>query len=350
MQLDDLLKQPTEWLKGTGPNAEIVLSSRIRLARNLAKYPFSHRAKKTSQEEVMKTVQEGLTQCASLDSQLTFFRIGELDELDRQFLLERHLISRELMSQPEFKAVAIRPDEVVSIMVNEEDHLRVQVMQSGFNLQEAWKLIDAIDDEMSAVLEFAYLPEWGYCTACPTNTGTGLRASVMLHLPALVITKQVNKVLQAIAKLSLTARGFYGEGTEASGNLFQISNQVTLGQAEDELIDNIERILKQIIEHEQTARDTLYNQDQMRLADRIGRAYGTLKSAHIISSNETLDLLSAVRLGVDMGLITNIDRQAINELFLMIQPAHLQKLEQRKLTVAERDAKRAALIRKHLGG
>ena len=240
-------------------------------------------------------------------------------------------------------------DEVVSIMINEEDHLRMQVMKSGFDLKQAWEIINEIDGELGNMLDFAYSVDFGYLTACPTNTGTGMRASVMLHLPSLVMTKQIGKVLQAITKLSLTARGLYGEGTEASGNFFQISNQVSLGHREEDIIDNIERIIKQIVDHEQGARDTLFSQNREALEDRIWRAYGTLKSAHIITSNETVDLLSLVRVGVDLGIIKQLDRTLINELFVITQPAHLQKLEKKKLSPNQRDVKRAEIIREKLG-
>ncbi len=349
MELSELLNQTSEWLKGTGPHSEIVISSRIRLARNLDQWPFAPKATRQTQAEVLKAVKEALAESTALHDP-SFLRVGDLDEVDKQFLVERHLMSRELAVAPDPKGLAISADEIVSLMINEEDHLRLQVMRAGFNLRECWRLADRIDDELAARLPYAYSPEWGFLTACPTNTGTGIRASVMVHLPALVMTKQINRVLQAIAKLSLTARGLYGEGTEASGNFFQISNQVTLGHTEDELIDNIERILKQVLEHERTARESLHTQDAVRLEDRIYRAFGTLKSAHIVSSGETLDLLSSVRLGVDLGLVKDLDRRIVNELFISTQPAHLQKLEGKKLGAAERDVKRAALIRRKLGG
>ena len=349
MRLDDLLAHKAEWLKGIGPNSEIIISSRIRLARNLAHQPFSHRAKKPGQDEVLQTMTEALAQCHPLKGAL-FLKLEALDEVDKQFLIERHLMSRDHALGANHKGLAVGEGEVISIMINEEDHLRMQALQSGFNLRQAWQILDALDDELGTKVEYAYSTEWGYLTACPTNTGTGLRASVMAHLPALVMTKQINKVLQAIAKLGLTARGFYGEGTEAIGNFFQISNQVALGHAEEELIENLERIIKQVIEHEQNARDAMSRQDRMRLSDRIGRAFGTLQSAYIISSNETVDLLSSVRLGVDMGIVKDLDRAAVNELFILIQPAHLQKLEGKKLSSAERDVKRATLIRSKLIG
>ena len=215
-------------------------------------------------------------------------------------------------------------------------------------------LMDALDDELSELLPFAYSTDWGYLTCCLTNTGTGMRASVMVHLPALVITKQINKVLHAITKLGLTARGLYGEGTEASGNFFQISNQVALGRAEEELVENIERIIQQVIGNEESARESLKTHNRLQLEDRIWRAYGILKYAQTISSNETLDLLSALRLGVDLGIMSvnggpPLDRAAVNELLIFSQPAHLQKLEGAKLSAQERDTKRAALIRTRLG-
>ena len=357
-ELDELLKQPSEWLRGGGPISDIVISSRIRLARNLEKFPFATRATKASEADVLAVVKEGLTQTEAFKQPL-IFEMGELDEVDRQFLVERHLVSREHIAQPDHKAVAVGAGEVISIMINEEDHLRIQVMQSGFNLNDAWSIIDGIDDELSAVLPFAYSSEWGYLTCCPTNTGTGMRASVMVHLPSLVITKQINKVLHTITKLGLTARGLYGEGTEASGNFFQISNQVALGRREAELIENLERILKQVIDHEQTARASLMTNNRTQLEDRIWRAFGILQHSRTMSSTEALDLLSAVRLGVDLNIMSasggsapggnGMGRQAVNELFLFSQPAHLQKLEGKALGARERDAKRAELIRAKLG-
>jgi protein arginine kinase len=357
-ELDSLLTKTSEWLRGSGPVSDIVMSSRIRLARNLEKFPFATRASRASQGEVLRQVKEGLPRTPSL-KQAIMAEMSELTEVDRQFLVERHLVSRDHIVHPDHKAVAVGEGEVISIMVNEEDHLRIQVMQSGLNLKDAWDVIDTLDDELAAVLPYAYSSDWGYLTCCPTNTGTGMRASVMLHLPSLVITKQINKVLHTITKLGLTARGLYGEGTEASGNFFQISNQVALGRSETELIENIERILKQVIDHEQTARESLLANNKVQLEDRIWRAFGILKHAQTMSSNEALDLLSAVRLGVDLGMMaanggaapkSRLDRTVVNELFIFSQPAHLQKLEGKTLGSKERDVTRASLIRKRLGG
>ena len=348
MTLDDLLNNTGEWIRCTGPVCDIVMSSRVRLARNLADYPFSHWASKKEQETVLETSKQSALSIKKLKDSL-FLEIGKLDPIDKQFLVERHLMSKEHMVDSENKGLCVGQDEVISIMINEEDHLRMQVMKSGFNLKEAWQILDDIDTELGNSLDFAYSVDFGYLTACPTNTGTGMRASVMLHLPSLVMTKQIGKVLQAITKLSLTARGLYGEGTEASGNFFQISNQVSLGHKEEDIIDNIDRIIKQIVDHEQSARETLLAQNKEALEDRIWRAYGTLKSAHIITSTETIDLLSLARLGVDLGVIKQADRTLINELFVITQPAHLQKLEKKKLSPNQRDVKRAEIIREKLG-
>lgn len=348
MNLDDLLNNQGEWLRCTGPNSDIVMSSRIRLARNLAKYPFSHWASKKEQQEILQASKQAIAASKKIKNSLCL-DIGKLEAIDKQFLVERHLMSKEHTIDAEHKGLCVVDGEIVSIMINEEDHLRIQVMKSGFDLRNAWYIINDIDNGLGNLLHYAYSVDFGYLTACPTNTGTGMRASVMVHLPALVITKQIGKVLQAITKLSLTARGLYGEGTEASGNFFQISNQVSLGHKEEDIIDNIERIIKQIIDHEHSAREALYSQNRSALQDRIWRAYGTLKSAHIITSSETIDLLSLVRLGVDLKLIKELDQALINELFIIMQPAHLQKLERKKLDPNERDVKRAQIIREKIG-
>jgi len=349
MRLNDFLKQTSEWLKGTGPNSDIVISSRIRLARNLENSAFPNRANRKQSEENLIKIKNSISRVNFLKKSL-FIKLGDLDNIDKLFLVERHLMSREHALRPNNKAVVITEEEMVSIMINEEDHLRIQVMQSGFDLFGAWGIIESIDNELSKKLRFAYLPDWGYLTACPTNTGTGMRGSVMLHLPALVMTKQINKILTAIAKLSFTTRGLYGEGTQASGNFFQVSNQVSLGHSENEILENIRGLIKQVIEQEEQARKTLHQQHRQLLEDRIHRAIGTLRNAYIITSQETIELLSMVRLGIDIGIIRNIDRKLINELFIIIQPAHLQKIDEKRLTPQERDTKRAKLIREKLGG
>lgn len=347
MKLDDFLKHDCEWLKATGPNSDIVMSSRTRLARNLEKLSFSQWADKKEQETIMSAVLDAAKSVSYLKDAL-FLRLKDLSEVDRLFLVERHLMSPEHTKDVEFKALIVDPKEIISIMVNEEDHLRIQILNSGLNLMECWRIIDALDTELSKKLSFAYSTKWGYLTACPTNTGTGLRGSIMLHLPSLVFTGQIGKILQATAKLGLNIRGLYGEGTEASGNLFQVSNQLSLGRTEEDIIDNIERIINQIIAREEATRRNIVAKNKEALIDRVWRAYGTLKSAHIITSNETIALLSAVRLGVDLGVVKNMDRRTINELLILTQPAHLQKLEGKVLTANERDTQRADLIKSRL--
>jgi len=347
MQLNDLLNHTSEWLKGSGPNSDIVISSRIRLARNLDKERFPHWADKLQGEKNLNTIKEGLSKVDYL-KRTTFFNLVDIDSVDKQFLVERHLMSLEQAQKSDSKALVVDNEEIVSIMINEEDHIRTQVMQSGFNLFEAWNIINAIDDGLARELNFAFHPNWGYLTACPTNVGTGMRGSVMLHLPALVMTQSIDRVMAAIAKLSFTTRGLYGEGTQASGNFFQISNQISLGPSENEIIESINGLIRQIIEQEKQARESLLTKNGTLLEDRINRSLGILKSARIISSQETIEMLSMVRLGCDTGMIKDIDRRAINELFITTQPAHLQKIENKKISSQERDLRRAQLIREKL--
>lgn len=348
MQLNDLLNHTSEWLKGSGPNSDIVISSRIRLARNLMKYPFPHWATKKQSEDASAEIGTVASKLEELKN-TTSFRLSELDTVDKQFLVERHLMSIEHAQKSDSKAVIIDSDEIISIMVNEEDHLRIQVMQSGFNIFEAWNIINKLDDALAKELEYSFFSDWGYLTACPTNVGTGMRASVMLHLPALVMTRQINRVLAAISKLSFTTRGLFGEGTQATGNFFQISNQVSLGLSEDEIIENINGLIRQIIEQEHQAREAMISKNRAFIEDRVNRSFGILKSAYIISSDETIELLSMVRLGCDLGIVNKcMDRRSINELFIITQPAHLQKIQDKKLSQQERDVKRAELIREKL--
>ena len=347
MKVNDLLSQPGEWLKGTGPEGDVVISSRIRLARNLRRFPFLPVATPTVRTEIEKFVRHKLEN-TKVPRALTYWSLGDLTAVERSLLVERHLISREHILRPECKSVIIGDKEIISIMVNEEDHLRIQIMQSGLNLMQGWRIADQLDDDLSKDLVFAYDKKWGYLTACPTNTGTGLRASVMLHLPALVMTKQINRVIQAITKLGMVVRGLYGEGTEAEGNLFQISNQITLGRSETEIVDHIEQIIRQLIGHEESARKQLLKQNQNILQDTICRALGTLRNAYIISSKETIHHLSMLRLGVDLGLVLEVDRKVVNELFLLTQPAHLQRMAGKLLAQSQRDATRAKIIRERL--
>ncbi len=347
MNIQILLNKTSEWVAAKGPEAEIVLTSRVRLARNLFEFPFPHQATSKQREEILSVVGRVIESLPILQGSLSL-RLDNMDVLDKQFLVERHLISRELSQGSEPKAVIISDMEIFSIMINEEDHLRMQAVKSGFQLREAYALVEELDGQLEKKLNFAFNPTLGYLTTCPTNVGTGMRASVMLHLPALVYSKQINQVLQAIIKLGLAVRGLYGEGTEASGNLFQISNQVTLGKKESDILDNLERVIKQILGHERNARKLLVKNNLNQLQDKIGRAYGILKNAHVISSKEGIDLLSTMRMGVDLGLLGGINRQSINEMILLTQPAHLQLATARSLDSAERDIARAELIRSRM--
>ncbi|MBL7070787.1 MAG: protein arginine kinase [Candidatus Omnitrophica bacterium] len=347
MKINDLITQTGEWLKGDGPNADIVISSRVRLARNIKGFPFYHWAGKKEKEEILSIVKNAISKSKYMKGSL-FVKIAAIDEIDRQFLVERHLMSREHAVNDEFKALSVDDREVMSVMINEEDHIRAQAIQSSFNLMDTWRVLSELDNELEDKMDFAYSDRWGYLTACPTNIGTGLRASVMLHLPALVITNHISRVLQAISKLGVMARGLFGEGTEASGNFFQISNQVTLGHTEEDIIDNMEKLVNQVVGREKSAREYLLTQNKPALFDKIWRAFGTLKSARIITSDETIRLLSLIRLGVDLEVIKDIDRRTMNELFIYMQPAHLQKLEGKKLSSMERDMRRADLIRSKL--
>jgi len=347
MNLDDLINQVSEWLRGTGADSDIVISSRIRLARNFTGIPFPHWADKEQENKVIEQVKAGISQSANLKNSL-FLMLADLDNIDKQLLVERHLMSHEHATRNDTKAICLTSNEVISIMINEEDHLRIQVMKSGFDLDDAWQIINRLDDDLSKNFPFAFSKELGYLTACPTNTGTAMRGSIMLHLPVLVMTRQINRVLDAIAKLNFTTRGLYGEGTQASGNFFQISNQVSLGQKEEEILDKLKGVIRQIIDQEKTARQALLLKHRYMLEDKIWRSYGTLINAHIITSQETVDLLSMLRLGQDLGIIKGLERYLINELFILTQPAHLQKIEKKKLSPQERDIKRAELIRQKL--
>jgi len=346
MNLDDLTRTSGEWLRGSGPESDIVMCSRIRLARNLADFPFINRAnrgERTGIEAAVKSCLDGP------DFDLSYQDVLGLSALDRQFLVERQLISREHAGAEGPRGVAVGPQENVSIMVNEEDHLRIQVMHSGLSLNEVWDRINALDDQIEAQLTYAFNPQLGYLTACPTNVGTGIRVGVMLHLPALVQTKQIDKVFRALHKINLAVRGLYGEGTQAFGDFYQISNQQTLGKSEPELIRNLSDVVPQIIQYERTARQALVGERRQHLHDQVSRAYGVLKTAHTISSEETMLLLSSVRLGINLGLIDDLDIPVVNELFIHTQPAHLQKLQGSPLEVDERNVARASYLRSRLG-
>ncbi|MBP9865044.1 MAG: protein arginine kinase [Candidatus Omnitrophica bacterium] len=346
--VDKFLEKPAEWLRVSGPMSDVVISSRVRLARNFAGFPFLEKISNRQQKEIADLMAATIKAVPQFKHS-EYIRYNEIAELDRQFLLERHLISREHAVEKGYQSVAVTDDEMISIMVLEEDHLRQQTFQPGFNLKQAWKILDQVDTEIEKHAEYAFSPSLGYLTACPTNVGTGLRASCMLHLPGLVLTKQIQKVLQALGKLNLAVRGLYGEGTQATGNFFQFSNQITLGQPEEEIMDNLESVIQQVVEHEKNARQFMREEKKVRFEDQIWRALGALKSSRMISSQESTGFLSLMMLGVELGFIEkSVSLQELNTLFLRIQPAHLQKSAGKVLDSTERDVARATLIRERL--
>ena len=347
MDLSDFVTPVGEWLKGDGPDGDIVVSTRIRLARNLADRRFVQRASPEDLSSIEAEVGGYLRERDGRFGRL-YYRLSELSEVDRMVLVERHLISREHAAADAFRAVAASDDERLSIMINEEDHLRMQVLRSGMRLAEAWREIDELDTALSGVFPFAFHRKWGYLTACPTNVGTGIRASVMLHLPALVLTREIEKVFRAMGKINLAVRGLYGEGTQAYGDLYQISNQTSLGKEEETLIGNIESVVPGVVAYERKAREHILAANRIQTEDRLSRAFGMLRSARLLSSEEGMHLLSAVRFGVHAGILPAITTRAMNELFLLTQPAHLQKLCGRVLSASERDAERASFVRKRL--
>ena len=347
MELDELARSSGEWLRGSGPESDIVISSRIRLARNLADYPFISRATEADRSEIERSLRERITQAPGA-AELLYVDVNKLEGLDRQFLVERQLISREHADAEGARGVAIDPQERVSLMINEEDHLRIQVMNSGLSLTAAWEQISAIDDLIESRVTFAFNDRLGYLTACPTNVGTGMRVSVMLHLPALVITRQVEKLFRSLQKISLAVRGLYGEGSQAMGDFYQISNQITLGRTEEDLVKQVGDVVPTIIEYERKAREFLVRESQETLHDRVSRAFGILRTAQTISSEETMHLLSSVRMGVNLGLIPDLEIPLLNKLFIYTQPAHLQKLTGSELDTADRNIERARYLRRHL--
>ena len=348
MIFDDLVSGCGEWLKGSGPESDIVMSSRIRLARNLADFPFIQRCNDIDRATIETVVRERLGGDDRL-SKLTFIDVADLETIDRQFLVERQLISREHAEADGARAVAIDEDENLSLMVNEEDHLRLQVMRSGLDLHGAWDQINEIDNAIEDHLTYAYHPKLGYLTACPTNVGTGVRVSVLVHLPALVITKHIEKVFRSLQKINLVVRGLYGEGSQAMGDFYQISNQITLGKSEEELIKQVGDVVPSILSYERKARDFLLSgENQHELFDKVSRAYGTLQTAKKISSEETLYLLSQVRMGINLGLISDLEIPVLNKLLIHTQPAHLQKLRNSELNTSERNIERANYLHLHL--
>ncbi|AOZ93327.1 protein arginine kinase [Paenibacillus crassostreae] len=342
-------KALSDWMLGNANDSDIAISSRVRVARNLQHIPFPLLATSEQSMEVLDRLSD-MEKYDSLKSLGTFYMLplDDIAPLDRKVLVEKHLISPSLANESEHGAVILSEDESISIMINEEDHLRIQCLYPGFQVREAWEKATVIDDIFEAHIDYAFDDTRGYLTSCPTNVGTGLRASVMMHLPALVMTQQINRILSAVSQVGLTVRGIYGEGSEAVGNIFQISNQITLGQTESEIIDNLHSVVLQIIEHEKNARERLLKESKLRMTDRVRRSYGILSYAEMLDSKEAAQRLSDVRLGMDLGIIEGTSTSVMNELNVMTQPGFLQKTFGEAMNTEERDVYRAKLIREKL--
>ena len=347
MDLHQFLIPPAETARRKGPFDRIVMSSRVRLARNLKGAPFPGWAKKPDRVRVLDVIRPAVEALPEMKESYSE-TMDVMSSLDKNILVERHLISREHAAKSAGSGLVLNRDETLCFMINEEDHLRMQALRPGLQLRQAWLAIDQADSALEKKLDYAFSTELGYLTACPTNLGTGIRVSAMLHLPGLVIAEQINPIIQSVNKLGLAVRGLYGEGTEALGNVFQVSNQMTLGETESAIVERLEKVLAQIIEHEENARGTLIEKKPKMVFNHIGRAYGILANAHSISSKETMNLLSLMRLGIDVGLFPGVDRSLVDELFILTQPAHLQKQHSEKLSAEERDLIRADMVRERL--
>jgi len=344
MTIASLIDSASELTDSSRSKSAIVLMTRVRLARNLAGHAFPGWAKPAQRTEILEACRAVVTAAPQM-KRCFDLTIGDLTDLEKQILVERHLISRELSGAKAGAGVIISRDQAFSVMMNEEDHLRIQVLRSGFQLKKAWNSINDFDTAIEEQLDFAFSPTLGYLTACPTNLGTAMRASAMMHLPALVISSQMEKVVRAVNQLGMVVRGLFGEGSDASGSIFQISNQTTLGEAEGDIIKRLGSVLQSIVEHELNARGKLLEADAGKLFDKIGRAYGILQNSHLLSSSEAMNLLSLLRLGVDLGAFPDANRSVIDRLFIEAQPGHLQHAQKGEFEATQRDTLRAARLR-----
>ncbi|MCL0101034.1 protein arginine kinase [Peptococcaceae bacterium] len=331
------------WLTSNGPERDVIVSSRVRIARNLANIPFPGVMFDADAESIFHAVKLAVAKRNDIE----FIWLRELSDAEREILMEKHLISPDLLENYEKKAVMLSEDETISIMLNEEDHLRIQSLLPGLQLERAWNLVNELDDLLEETLGYAFCEQLGYLTSCPTNVGTGLRASAMLHLPALNIINQINSIMSTVSKLRLAVRGLYGEGSEAKGNLYQVSNQITLGHTEEEILKNLNSVIKQIIDKERKARKALYEEQRYYLEDRVFRAYGTLKYARLLTSNESMNLISDVKLGANLKII-DVDPNVLNELMIITRLSYLTKYAGKKLDSHKRDILRAELVRSKL--
>ncbi|MGA1193964.1 MAG: protein arginine kinase [Kiritimatiellia bacterium] len=344
--IQPLMDNAGAWMSSSDPE-QIVISSRIRLARNFREHAFPGWGGEDECSRIWSALRPKFSGIKALQPEIDF-AMDELGELDKQILLERHLISREQTEKGRGSGVIIRTDESLSLMVNEEDHLRLQALQPGLDLEGCWKLADEVDSQLENIEPYAFSSTLGYLTSCPTNVGTGMRASVMMHLPGLVLLEEVNPIIKGLGKIGLTVRGLWGEGTEAVGNMFQVSNQMTLGEKEEDIVKEITQICLEIVEHEKNARLRLLEKKELYLRDHIGRAYGILTNVHLLSTKEALDLLSDLRLGIEMGILKGLGRSVVDDLMMLTQPGHLQKQEGKTLKPKDRDRVRAKHVRERL--
>jgi len=338
------------WINADGPHSDVVMSCRARLARNIAGFPFISHASAAQRRELLHLARQVLLS-GKIANGMIWVDLTQSTEDDRRLLVERHLISNNLAECDFERAVAISGDEALSVMVNEEDHLRIQLLASGLRLGEVYRRLNEVDDSIEESLDYAFSRRWGYLTACPTNVGTGIRFSVMMHLPALKITNEIERVRRSAKDLHLAVRGYYGEGSESAGDFYQISNQVTLGRSEEDLLDELEqKIIPRIIEYEQQARRLLVERNETLLDDRTQRALAILRSARLLGTEEAMKLLSRVRLALHLDRLPDIEPNVVNQLFLQVQPAHLQFHAQHPLSPEELRAARATLVRERLDG
>jgi protein arginine kinase len=344
--IEALLHNTGAWMS-SADREQVVISSRVRLARNLKDYAFPGWGGEEECARIWNNLRPRLVTLPALQPEIDV-GMDELDDLEKQILLERHLISREQAEKGRGSGLIVRADETAAVMVNEEDHLRIQALMPGLNLTAAWEHSNTLDSQIEDVADYAFSGRLGYLTSCPTNVGTGMRASVMLHLPGLVLMEEINPVIKGLGKIGLAVRGLWGEGTEAIGNMYQISNQMTLGEKEAEIVRNIEQISAEIVEHEKNARLRLAEKKDLFLRDHVGRAFGILTHAHLLTTKEALDLLSDLRLGVDLGILKHVDLATVDELLMLSQPGHLQKAEGRVLKPKDRDRVRAKRVRERL--
>ncbi len=326
------------WYLEDGKDSDVVVSSRVRIARNIAGKKFVSTASDEELKDVLMTIKN-----SNIDSDLRFINLSDLDELMKNSLVEKRVISRDLLEMKE-TGILLNDTEDISIMINEEDHFRIQVMKPGFNLDEALSDAIKVDEKISSKINYAYNDKYGFLTACPTNLGTGLRASVMLHLPALRLIGKIEKVLEVVNKVNLNVRGVYGEGTEAIGDLYQVSNKISLGVTEEEIVENVKLIVQKLIEQERKAREYLKNQGET-FEDKISRTYGNLVYARKMTYSECAKIISIVRLGISMGIITEIDNKKLNKISILTKPATLQKYLKKELSAEERDIERAKVIK-----